>query len=120
MNSIRPAFFVLAAVAVLAGCAHSDFVVRPVSRIVADSVGQSISLLQDTFGEPRKVDTSTSKQVYVWFIATEPSGAPTGFHGCEMEVTVDARSQRILGYSLSNLGWGSCGEVQRKIRIAAR
>ena len=37
-----------------------------------------------------------------------------------MEVTVDARSNHILGYSLSNIGWSNCGEVQRRIRIAAR
>ena len=48
-----------------------------------------------------------------------PEGAPKGFHGCEMEVTVDTRSQRMLGYSLSNLGWSTCGDLQRKIRIAA-
>jgi hypothetical protein len=32
-------------------------------------------------------------------------------------VTVDARSQRVLGYSLSNIGWSSCREVERKIRV---
>jgi hypothetical protein len=35
-----------------------------------------------------------------------------------MEVTVDARSQRILGYSLSNIGWSKCGDVERKVRLA--
>ena len=37
-----------------------------------------------------------------------------------MEVTVDARSQRILGYSLSNIGWAVCRDVQRRIRVAQR
>jgi hypothetical protein len=37
-----------------------------------------------------------------------------------MEVTVDARSQRVLGYSLSNIGWSNCREVERKIRVAER
>jgi hypothetical protein len=32
---------------------------------------------------------------------------------------VDARSQRVLGYTLSNIGWSSCGEVERRIRIAS-
>jgi len=91
-----------------------------VPRIVADNVGQPVSRLQETFGTPRKIDTTATKQVYVWFLPATPSGAPTGFHGCEMEVTVDARSQRVLGYSLSNIGWSTCREVERRIRIASR
>ena len=56
----------------------------------------------------------------MWFLAEKPAGAPVGFHGCEMEVTVDARSEHVLGYSLSNVGWGKCREVERKIRVAER
>jgi hypothetical protein len=37
-----------------------------------------------------------------------------------MEVTVDPLSGHILGYSLSNIGWSKCREVQRKIRVAER
>jgi hypothetical protein len=119
MHPHRSILLALALSAALGGCAHSDFEVRPVPRIVADSVGQPVSRLQDAFGTPRKVDTSATKEVYVWFLATQPSGAPAGFHGCEMEVSVDPRSQRVLGFSLSNLGWASCSEVERKIRIAS-
>ncbi len=106
--------------AVLAACGHSAYAVRPVSRIAADNVGQSVTRLQEAFGEPRKIDTTSTKLVYVWFIPEKPSGAPAGFHGCEMEVTVDARSQRVLGYSLSNIGWAKCREVERRIRVAER
>ena len=45
--------------------------------------------LQEAFGKPRKIDTTPTKEVYVWFLAQKPDGAPAGFHGCEMEVTVD-------------------------------
>ena len=106
------------AVSTLVGCAHSAYVARPVSRIAADNVGKPVSRLQEALGEPRKIDEASSKWVYVWFLAQTPAGAPAGFHGCEIEVTVDARSQRILGYSLSNIGWSSCREVERKIRVA--
>ncbi|HEX3846891.1 MAG TPA: hypothetical protein VHV81_05875 [Steroidobacteraceae bacterium] len=105
------------AAATLAGCAHSGYAVRPVSSIAADNVGKPVSRLQEALGEPRKVDEASSKWVYVWFLAEKPPGAPTGFHGCELEVTVDARSQRVLGYSLSNIGWSNCREVERKIRV---
>jgi hypothetical protein len=37
-----------------------------------------------------------------------------------MEVSVDPNSQRVLGYSLSNIGWSSCSDVERRIRIASR
>jgi len=104
----------------LVGCAGSGYAVRPIPRIAADNVGQPISRLQEAFGEPRKIDTTPTKLIYVWFVPQSPSGAPAGFHGCEMEVTVDARSQRILGYSLSNIGWSKCGEVERRIRVAQR
>jgi len=103
---------------VLAGCGHSAFAVRTVPRIAADNVGKPVSRLQEAFGEPRKIDQASTKWVYVWFLPQKPDGAPTGFHGCEMEVTVDARSQRVLGYSLSNIGWSSCREMERKIRVA--
>jgi hypothetical protein len=113
---------VVAAVALLsavcAGCGHSGYAVRPVPRIAADNVGQPVSRLQGAFGPPRKIETSSTKQVYVWFLEQTPPGAPTGLHGCEMEVTVDSRSERILGYSLSNIGWAKCPEVERKIRVA--
>ena len=102
----------------LAACGNSEFAVRPVPRIAADSVGQPIEHLQETFGEPRKIDKTPTKLLYVWFIAQSPAGAPSGFHGCEMEVSVDPRSQRILGYSLSNIGWSKCGDVERKVRLA--
>jgi hypothetical protein len=104
----------------LVGCGHSDYAVRPIPRIVADSVGKPVSRLEDAFGTPRKVDTTTTKLVYHWFLEEARAGAPVGFHGCEMEVTVDIRSEHVLGYSLSNVGWGRCGEVERKILIAER
>ena len=102
----------------LAACGHSAYAVRPVSSIAADNVGKPVSRLQEAFGEPRKIEQTSQKWVYVWFLPEKPAGAPTGFHGCEMEVTVDARSQRVLGYSLSNIGWSNCREVERKIRVA--
>ena len=105
---------------VLAGCGHSAFAVRSVPKIAADNVGKPVNRLQEAFGEPRKVDHTSTKWVYVWFLPEKPDGAPTGFHGCEMEVTVDARSQRVLGYSLSNIGWAKCAQVERKIRVAER
>jgi hypothetical protein len=102
----------------LGGCGHSEFALRPIPRIAADSVGLPVSRLQEAFGEPRKIDKTPMKLVYVWYIPQAPAGAPVGFHGCEMEVSVDGRSQRILGYSLSNIGWAKCGDIERKIRVA--
>ncbi len=111
----------LCGAAVLVGCSGSGYAVRPVPRIAADTVGKPVSVLQEAFGEPRKVDKTSTKMVYVWFLPQKPKeGAPSGFQGCEMEVTVDARSQRVLGYSLSNIGFSTCGEVQRRIRVAQR
>jgi hypothetical protein len=111
----------LCAAVVLAGCGGSAYVVRPVPRIAADTVGRPVSVLQEAFGEPRKVDKTSTKLVYVWFLPQKPKeGAPSGFQGCDMEVTVDARSQRVLGYSLSNIGFSSCRDVQRRIRVAQR
>jgi hypothetical protein len=108
-------------VVMLAGCGGSGYAVRPVPRIVADNVGKPISALQEAFGEPRKIDVTPTKLIYVWFLPQKPKDAsPSGFQGCEMEVTVDARSQRVLGYSLSNIGWSTCGDVQRRIRVAQR
>jgi hypothetical protein len=104
----------------LAGCGHSGYALRTVPAIAADNVGKPVSRLQEAFGEPRKIDQSSTKWVYVWFLPQSPAGAPAGFHGCEMEVTVDARSQRVLGFSLSNIGWANCREVERKIRVAER
>src|ERR1700678_2934217 len=100
------------------GCGPSGDAVRPVPRIAAENVGKPVSRLQEAFGDPRKIDQASTKWVYVWFFPQKPAGAPVGFHGCEMEVTVDARSQRVLGYSLSNIGWSDCREVERKIRVA--
>jgi hypothetical protein len=102
------------------GCAHSDYAVRSVPSIAADNVGKPVSRLQEIFGEPRKVDQTPSKWVYDWFFADQSARAASGFHGCEMEVSVDPRSQRVLGYSLSNIGWSNCSAVQRKIRVAER
>jgi len=116
----RSNLVVLVAGVALSACGHSEFAVRPVPKIVADNVGEPVARLQEAFGAPRKIESTATKQVYVWFLPSTPSGAPTGFHGCEMEVTVDARSQRVLGYSLSNIGWSTCRELERKIRIAAR
>ncbi len=79
----------------LAGCGHSGYAVRSVPSIAADNVGKPVSRLQEVFGDPRKIDQTPTKWVYVWFLPQKPAGAPTGFHGCEMEVTVDARSQRV-------------------------
>jgi hypothetical protein len=111
----------LCGAAVLAGCSGSGYVVRPVPRIAAETVGKPVSVLQEAFGDPRKVDKTSTKLVYVWFLPQKPrAGAPSGFQGCEMEVTVDARSQRVLGYSLSNIGFSNCGDVQRRIRVAQR
>jgi hypothetical protein len=105
---------------VLAACAHSEYAVRPIPRIAAESVGKPVSRLQEAFGAPRKIETTPTKLVYVWFLEQTPAGAPTGFHGCELEVTVDARSEHVLGYSLSNIGWAKCPEVARKIHVAER
>ncbi len=106
---------------VFAGCSGSGYAVRPVPRIAADTVGKPVSVLQEAFGEPRKIDKTSTKLVYVWFLPQKPrEGTPTGFQGCEMEVTVDARSQRVLGYSLSNIGYSACRDVQRRIRVAQR
>jgi hypothetical protein len=99
----------------------SGYAVRPVSRIAADNVGKSVSHLQEIFGEPRKIETTASRQIYVWFIPLKPQdGSPSGFHGCEIEVSVEPNSQQVLGYSLSNIGWASCSEVERRIRVASR
>ena len=119
MSRVAAAVFGLAIIA-LSGCGNSAYALRPVPRIAADNVGQPVSRLQEAFGEPRKIDETPTKRIYVWFLPQTPAGAPAGFHGCEMEVTVDARSQRVLGYSLSNIGWSSCGEMQRRIHVAER
>jgi hypothetical protein len=108
-----------AAILALAGCHHATYAMRPVPRIAADSVGKPVSRLQEAFGPPRKIDTTATKEVYVWFLPQTPVGAPAGFHGCEMEVTVDTRSEHVLGYSLSNVGWAKCSDMERKIRVVA-
>jgi hypothetical protein len=110
----------VAAALALAGCHHATFAVRPIPRIAAESVGKPVYRLKEAFGAPRKIDVTPTKEVYVWFLPQKLDGAPAGFHGCEMEVTVDARSEHVLGYSLSNIGWSKCGEVERKIRVAER
>jgi hypothetical protein len=111
---------VAAGTLVFAGCGHSDYAVRPIPRIAADNVGKPVSRWQEVFGAPRRVDTTSTKLVYHWFLEQAPPGAPVGFHGCEMEVTVDIRSEHVLGYSLSDVGWGKCQELERKILIAER
>ena len=117
---LRAAALIALGAVVSAGCGHSAYAVRSVPSIAADNVGKPVSRLQEAFGEPRKIDQTSTKWVYVWFLPEKPAGAPTGFHGCEMEVTVDARSQHVLGYSLSNIGWSNCRNIERKIRVAAR
>jgi hypothetical protein len=104
----------------LLGCHSSSYAVRPIPRIAAESVGKPVYRLKEAFGPPRKVDTTATKMVYVWFLEQKPDGAPVGFHGCEMEVTVDTKSEHVLGYSLSNIGWAKCPQVSRKIRVAER
>ena len=104
----------------LGACAHSEFALRPVSAIAADNVGKPVGRLQEAFGAPRKIEETPGKRIYVWFIEQRPPGAPAGFHGCELEVTVGAHTDTVLGYSLSNLGWSNCHEVERKIRMAER
>jgi hypothetical protein len=104
----------------LVACSHSGYAVRPISRIAAENVGKPVSRLRDALGAPRKVDTTSTKLVYVWFLEQSPAGAPMGLHGCDMEVTVDIRTSHVLGYSLANVGWGQCGDLRRKIRIAER
>jgi hypothetical protein len=111
---------ILASALLIAGCGHSGYAVRSVPSIAADNVGKPVSRLQEAFGEPRKIDRTSTRLLYVWYLPQKPDGAPAGFHGCEMEVTVDPRSQRVLGYSLSNIGWSQCREVERKIRVAER
>lgn len=106
-------------IALLGACGHSDFAVRPVPAIVAASVGKPVDRLETAFGKPSKVDTAGIRQIYVWFLPEQPAGAPQGLHGCEMEVTVDQRSQRVLGYALSDIGWSNCREVERRIRTAS-
>lgn len=104
----------------LAGCGHSSYVVRPVPRIAADNVGKPVSRLQEALGAPRKIDATSTKLVYVWFLDQTPAGAPAGFHGCELEVAVDPRSEYVLGFSMSNIGWAKCPDVARKIHLADR
>ena len=120
MSRFTAAVIALSAAAALTGCGHSVFAVRPLPRIASENVGKSVSRLQEAFGEPRKIDVTPTKLVYVWFIPEAPAGAPQGFHGCEMEVTVDARSKQVLGYSMTNIGWSKCPQVERRIRVAER
>jgi hypothetical protein len=103
----------------LAACGNSGYVVRSVPRIAADQVGKPVRQLQEAFGAPRKIDATSTSLVYVWFLEQRPPGAPIGLHGCELEVTVDPRSEHVLGYSLSNIGWAKCPDIERKIRLAA-
>jgi hypothetical protein len=105
---------------VLLGCS-GGYAVRPVGRIAADHVGKPVSALQEVFGEPRKIESGSTRVTYVWFLAQKPKdGSPSGIHGCEMEVSVDPFSHRVLGYSLSNIGWSTCSDVERRIRVASR
>jgi hypothetical protein len=103
----------------LLGCSGA-YAVRPVARIAADHVGKPVSGLQEVFGEPRKVENGAMRETYVWFIPIKPKeGSPSGFHGCEIEVSVDPQTLRVLGYSLSNVGWASCSDVERRTRVAS-
>jgi hypothetical protein len=104
----------------LAACGSSAYAVRPVPRIAADAVGKPVSQMQEVLGEPRKIERTPTRLIYVWFLQQPPPGAPAGFHGCEMEVTVDPRSEHVLGYTLSDIGWSKCPDIQRKILIAER
>jgi hypothetical protein len=109
----------LVALSVTLTACSGGYAVRTVPRIAADNVGKPVSRLQEAFGEPRKVESTPTRQVYVWFLPQKPNdGSPSGFQGCEMEVTVDPRSQQVLGYALSNIGWSNCRDVERRIRIA--
>jgi len=101
----------------LAACSHSEYAVRTLPQVAAGGVGKPVQRLQDILGEPRKVDTGPTKLNYVWFLPEVPAGAPQGFHGCELEVTVDPRSDHVLGFTLSNIGWGNCADIRRKVRI---
>jgi hypothetical protein len=110
---------VVVGVSLTLGACSGAYAVRPVPRIAADHVGKPVSELQEVFGEPRKIETTSTRQVYVWFLPLKPQGeSPSGFQGCEMEVTVDLRSQHVLGYSLSNIGASRCTEVERRVRRA--
>jgi hypothetical protein len=110
---------VVIGLSVLSVACSGGYAVRPVPRIAKENVGKPVSRLQEAFGAPRKIESLPNRQVYVWFLPQKPKeGSPSGFQGCEMEVTVDARSQQVLGYSLSNIGWTQCSEVERRIRIA--
>jgi hypothetical protein len=104
----------------LAACGNSAYAVRPVPRIAADSVGKPVSRMREALGEPRKIESTPTKIIYVWFLEQAPAGAPAGFHGCEMEVSVDPRSDHVLGYSMTNVGWARCPDIERKILIAER
>src|SRR5258706_5513326 len=87
------------AVLFLAACAQSGFAVRPIPRIAADNVGKPVSRLQEAFGPPRKIDTTPTKLVYVWFMEQTQPGATVGFNGCDIAVTYDARTHLVLRYS---------------------
>jgi len=117
----RIALFGLALAALgLAACGHfwpMPSVRYEHRRRQCRKAGQSIA---GAFGEPRKIDQNLDEVGVRVVFAAEAAGAPAGFHGCEMEVTVDARSQTVLGYSLSNIGWSNCGEVERKFASRKR
>ena len=83
MSRVLDSCALTAAILALVGC-HGAYAVRPIPRIAADSVGKPVARLQEAFGAPRKIETTPTKEVYVWFLAQKPAGAPAGFHGCEM------------------------------------
>ncbi len=62
----------IAGMFILAACSGSGYAVRPVPRIAADNVGKPVSVLQEAFGEPRKIDKTSTKLVYVWFLPQKP------------------------------------------------
>lgn len=104
----------------LAACAGSGYAVRAVPRIMADAVGRPVDGLARDFGPPRRIDRTETALVYIWFLPDRPAGAPAGFHGCQLEVTVDGRSLRVEGYATADVGWSTCGRMERRIRIAER
>jgi len=83
--------------------------------------GQAVSVLQEAFGEPRKIDKTSTKLVYVWFLPQKPKeGAPSDSRAARWKSPSMHARQRVLGYSLSNIGWSACRDVQRRIRVAQR
>lgn len=60
------------AVLALAACHGSGYAVRPIPRIAADSVGKPVSRLREAFGEPRKIESTPTKEVFSLVPAANP------------------------------------------------